>query len=128
MIFRSDLDLQFKCYHHEDKSKTTNWPNSVSVTVNNKPLTLERGDSKTSHKPLLLKNVCKTGRNTIQINVVACCCSHLFVLQLVHRPSVNSVFQGLLIKRKLPAELCIKKIKHNFKTPTRFLNEITQNN
>ena len=111
---RSDLELQFKCYHHEDKSMTTNWPNSVSVSVNNTPLTLERGDSKTSHKPLLLKNVCKPGRNTIQINVRVCCCSHLFVLHLVHRPSVNSVFQGLLKKRLLPAELCMKKSKINF--------------
>ena len=29
--------------------------------------------------------VCQAGRNTIQITVSACCCSHLFVLQLVHR-------------------------------------------
>ena len=53
---------------------TTNWPNSVSVSVNNTPLNLERGENKTSHKPLLLKNVCKPGRNTIQINVLVCCC------------------------------------------------------
>ena len=35
--------------------------------------------------------------------------SHLFVLQLVHRPSVRSVLQGLLRKRLLPAEHCITK-------------------
>lgn len=35
--------------------------------------------------------------------------SHLFVLQLVHRPSVRSVLQGLLKKRLLPAEHCITK-------------------
>ena len=29
--------------------------------------------------------MCQAGRNTIQITVSACCCSHLFVLQLVHR-------------------------------------------
>lgn len=40
--------------------------------------------------------------------------SHLFVLQLVHRPSVRSVLQGLLRKRLLNAELCISKIKRNF--------------
>lgn len=40
--------------------------------------------------------------------------SHLFVLQLVHRPSVRSVLQGLLRKRLLPAEHCITKIKRNF--------------
>lgn len=40
--------------------------------------------------------------------------SHLFVLQLVHRPSVRSVLQGLLRKRLLAAENCINKIKKNF--------------
>lgn len=35
--------------------------------------------------------------------------SHLFILQLVHRPSVKSVLQGLLRKRLLPAEHCITK-------------------
>ena len=52
----------------------TNWPASVSVTVNATPLNIERGDNKTSHKPLYLKNVCQAGRNTIQITVTACCC------------------------------------------------------
>ena len=40
--------------------------------------------------------------------------SHLFVLQLVHRPTVKSVVQGLLRKRLLPLEHCITKIKRNF--------------
>ncbi|KAI4872880.1 hypothetical protein NFI96_029148, partial [Prochilodus magdalenae] len=111
---RSDLELQFKCYHHEDRQMNTNWPASVQVSVNATPLTIERGDNKTSHKPLLLKQVCQPGRNTIQITVTACCCSHLFVLQLVHRPSVRSVLQGLLKKRLLPAEHCIAKVKRNF--------------
>ncbi|KAL7990278.1 hypothetical protein Chor_013708 [Crotalus horridus] len=92
----SDLELQFKCYHHEDRQMNTNWPASVQVSVNATPLTIERGDNKTSHKPLHLKH------------------SHLFVLQLVHRPSVRSVLQGLLKKRLLPAEHCITKIKRNF--------------
>ena len=35
--------------------------------------------------------------------------SHVFLLQLVHRPSVNSVLQGLLRKRLLPTEHCIAK-------------------
>uniref|UniRef100_A0A674IKT2 Zinc finger MIZ-type containing 1 n=1 Tax=Terrapene triunguis TaxID=2587831 RepID=A0A674IKT2_9SAUR len=112
--YRSDLELQFKCYHHEDRQMNTNWPASVQVSVNATPLTIERGDNKTSHKPLHLKHVCQPGRNTIQITVTACCCSHLFVLQLVHRPSVRSVLQGLLKKRLLPAEHCITKIKRNF--------------
>lgn len=40
--------------------------------------------------------------------------SHLFVLQLVHRPSVRSVLQGLLKKRLLPAEHCITKSMSHF--------------
>ncbi|XP_073684419.1 zinc finger MIZ domain-containing protein 1-like [Garra rufa] len=114
LMWRSDLELQFKCYHHEDRQTYTNWPASVQVSVNATPLTIERGDNKTSHKPLHLKHVCQPGRNTIQITVTACCCSHLFVLQLVHRPSVRSVLQGLLRKRLLAAEHCITKVKRNF--------------
>ncbi|XP_060076777.1 zinc finger MIZ domain-containing protein 1-like isoform X1 [Ylistrum balloti] len=114
LMWRSDLELQLKCFHHEDRQMNTNWPASVTVSVNANPLTIERGENKTSHKPLYLKGVCAPGRNTIQITVTACCCSHLFVLQLVHRPSVRSVLQGLLRKRLLPAEHCITKIKRNF--------------
>lgn len=53
------------------------------VSVNATPLTIERGDNKTSHKPLYLKQVCQPGRNTIQITVTACCCvsdTHILVL------------------------------------------------
>ncbi|KAM7028627.1 zinc finger MIZ domain-containing protein 2 isoform 2-T2 [Acridotheres tristis] len=118
LMMRPDLELQFKCYHHEDRQMNTNWPASVQVSVNATPLNIERGDNKTSHKPLYLKHVCQPGRNTIQITVTACCCSHLFVLQLVHRPSVRSVLQGLIKKRLLPAEHCITKIKRNFSSGT----------
>uniref|UniRef100_A0A8C4DTX4 SP-RING-type domain-containing protein n=1 Tax=Dicentrarchus labrax TaxID=13489 RepID=A0A8C4DTX4_DICLA len=118
LMLRPDLELQFKCYHHEDRQMNTNWPASVQVSVNATPLCIERGDNKTSHKPLYLKQVCQPGRNTVQITVTACCCSHLFVLQLVHRPSVRSVLQGLMKKRLLPAEHCITKIKRNFSSGT----------
>lgn len=43
--------------------------------------------------------------------------SHLFVLQLVHRPSVRSVLQGLLKKRLLPAEHCITKSEWPSRSP-----------
>ena len=36
--------------------------------------------------------------------------SHLFVLQLVHRPTVKSVLQGLLKKRLVPMEHCVAKV------------------
>lgn len=45
--------------------------------------------------------------------------SHLFVLQLVHRPSVRSVLQGLLKKRLLPAEHCITKSEYEEQVPSR---------
>lgn len=77
---RPDLELQFKCYHHEDRQMNTNWPASVQVSVNATPLTIERGDNKTSHKPLYLKHVCQPGRNTIQITVTACCCVSVLLL------------------------------------------------
>lgn len=114
LVWRSDLELQLKCFHHEDRQMNTNWPASVQVSVNATPLSIDRGENKTSHKPLYLKDVCVPGRNTIQITVSACCCSHLFVLQLVHRPSVRSVLQSLLRKRLLTADHCIAKIKRNF--------------
>lgn len=40
--------------------------------------------------------------------------SHLFVLQMVHRPSVHSIMQGMLRKNLLPAESGVAKIKRNF--------------
>ncbi|KAF0292262.1 Zinc finger MIZ domain-containing protein 1 [Amphibalanus amphitrite] len=118
LMWRSDLELQLKCFHHDDRNMDTNWPASVQVSVNAYPLNIDRGEYKSTHRPLNLKEFCQPGRNTIQITVTACCCvsgrSHLFVLQLVHRPSVRSVLQGLLRKRLLPADHCINKIKRNF--------------
>ncbi|XP_020286659.1 zinc finger MIZ domain-containing protein 1-like isoform X2 [Pseudomyrmex gracilis] len=111
---RPDLELQLKCFHHEDRLMNTNWPSSVQVSVNATPLVIDRGENKNSHKPLYLKDVAQAGRNTIQITVSACCCSHLFVLQLVHRPTIRSVLHGLLRRRLLPADQCIQKIKRNF--------------
>ncbi|KAI1293841.1 Zinc finger MIZ domain-containing protein 1 [Halotydeus destructor] len=114
LMTRPDLELQLKCFHHEDRLMNTNWPASVQVSVNATPLLIDRGENKSSHKPLYLKDVCQPERNTIQITVSACSCSHHFLLQLVHRPTVKSVLQGLLRKRLLPAEHCIAKIKRNF--------------
>lgn len=33
IIFRPDLELEFKCYHHDDKMQYTNWPQSVQVRI-----------------------------------------------------------------------------------------------
>jgi len=133
LSWRPDLELQLKCFHHEDRSHNTNWPGSVAVSVNATPLPIDRsGDGAAAaaaeanknpqlappHKALYLKDVCHAGRNTIQITVSACCCSHLFSLQLVHRPTVKSVVQGLLKKRLLPLENCVAKVKKNFNSFT----------
>lgn len=139
---RNDLELQLKCFHHEDRQMHTNWPGSVQISVNAQPLMIDRGEIKVTHKPLYLKSICVEGRNTIQITVAACCCvsilttirkiytsckiirnfnmknfnsqSHLFVLQMVHRPSVQSILQGMLRKNLLPAEHGVAKIKAFF--------------
>lgn len=73
-IIRLDLELQLKCFHHEDRQMNTNWPASVQVSANATPLVIDRGENKSSHRPLYLKRVCQPGRNTIQITVSACCC------------------------------------------------------
>lgn len=78
--WRSDLELQLKCFHHEDRQMNTNWPASVQVSVNATPLVIDRGENKSSHKPLYLKDVCQAGRNTIQITVSTCCCVSLKIL------------------------------------------------
>ena len=79
---RQDLELQLKCFHHEDRQMNTNWPASVTVSVNATPLNIERGENKSSHKPLYLKDVCMAGRNTVQITVTACCCVRLTLTPL----------------------------------------------
>ena len=90
-MWRPDLELQLKCFHHEDRAMNTNWPNSVAVSVNATPLPIERNGGAVTidplhpqyknnpqlasqHKPLYLKEVATGGRNTIQITVTACCC------------------------------------------------------
>ncbi|KAA8579208.1 hypothetical protein FQN60_000030, partial [Etheostoma spectabile] len=89
LMLRPDLELQFKCYHHEDRQMNTNWPASVQVSVNATPLCIERGDNKTSHKPLYLKPVCQPGRNTVQITVTACCCRNFSNGTIPGTPGLN---------------------------------------
>lgn len=78
LLWRNDLELQLKCFHHEDRQMHTNWPASVQVSVNSTPLTIDRGDAKSYHKPLYLKDICTAGKNMIQITVAACCCVSIF--------------------------------------------------
>lgn len=164
-IIRSDLELQLKCFHHEDRQMNTNWPASVQVSANATPLVIDRGENKSSHRPLYLKRVCQPGRNTIQITVSACCCvsqsiayfgwngdpidispirihgimdlfslcfslsfvrslqSHLFVLQLVHRPTIRHALQGLLRRSLVSMDQCVAKIKRNFNSSQTLTSE-----
>ena len=39
---RNDLELQFSCYLHNDKQEVCNWPNGVSVSINEKKLQIDR--------------------------------------------------------------------------------------
>lgn len=110
LLLRPDLELQFKCYHHEDRQMNTNWPASVQVSVNATPLTIERGDNKTSHKPLYLKQVCQPGRNTIQITVTACCCV-----------SSTSVCLGMVYRVKIAASLSLCFAVKGIDTPDCFI-------
>lgn len=74
LMQRTDLELQLKCFHHEDATMSTNWPASVAISVNGAQLTIERGDTRLLHRPLHIKHLCQAGRNTLQISVTACCC------------------------------------------------------
>lgn len=105
-VSRSDLELQFKCYHHEDRQMNTNWPASVQVSVNATPLTIERGDNKTSHKPLHLKHVCQPGRNTIQITVTACCCVSIKHGNCKHA-SANTYRDALIVTAMFPPAVAL---------------------
>lgn len=134
LMNRPDLDLQLKCFNHEDPLMNTNWPATVQVSVNSMPMQIDRSNA--SHRPLYLKKICLSGRNMIQITVSACCCvsappahfrcpptltsslsspqSHLFILQIVHRPQIKIVVQGMLRNRILSADQAVAKIKRNF--------------
>uniref|UniRef100_T1PIR0 MIZ/SP-RING zinc finger n=1 Tax=Musca domestica TaxID=7370 RepID=T1PIR0_MUSDO len=115
LMCRSDLELQLKCFHQDDRQMNTNWPHTVTVSANATPLNIERSE-KTGQalRPLYLKSVCQPGRNTLQLTASSCCCSHLFVLQLVHRPSVRQVMQSLHKRNLLPLEHSVAKIKRYF--------------
>lgn len=112
LMSRSDFELMLKCFHKEDRSMTTNWPAMVSISLNEVPLLIDCGSELVPrHQPMFLKSICKPGQNTLQISVKACCCSHLFVLQIVRRPSVSSVLHSLVPKQLLPAPHSVSKIK-----------------
>lgn len=90
LMCRSDLELQLKCFHHEDRQMNTNWPASVQVSANSTPLEIDRGENKNTHRPLYLKQVCQPGRNTIQITVSTCCC--VSFIRFSQKTKINGKF------------------------------------
>lgn len=41
-FYRNDLEIHFKCYHHDDKQELCNWPQGVSVRINGHPIPIDR--------------------------------------------------------------------------------------
>lgn len=73
--FSTDLELQLKCFHQDDRQMNTNWPHTVTVSANATPLNIERSEkNSTALRPLYLKAVCQPGRNTLQLTASSCCC------------------------------------------------------
>jgi hypothetical protein len=107
LMCRSDLELQLKCFHHEDRQMNTNWPASVQVSANSTPLEIDRGENKNTHRPLYLKQVCQAGRNTIQITVSTCCCVSVnFGKQLIFKCMLIYLFLSLLIVTSIRITTC----------------------
>lgn len=130
LMANPDLQLELKCYHHEDPHRTTNWPDAISVSVNGSPVAIQRGSPGRIHKALHIKQLCRGGKkNIITITATACCCSHFFLLHIVHRPSIRAVVQHILRKQILPTESCIDKCKqilamaYSFRNRNQICNE-----
>uniref|UniRef100_A0A5S6PZR5 SP-RING-type domain-containing protein n=1 Tax=Trichuris muris TaxID=70415 RepID=A0A5S6PZR5_TRIMR len=106
-----DLDIQLKCFHADDRFMCNNWPHnaSIQIVVNGTPVIVRQID-----RPLYIKNLCQPNKNTLQVAVQQCCCSHLFMLSLISRPHVERVLSNLVRRKLLPVELAIEKIKRSF--------------
>ncbi|PAA54158.1 hypothetical protein BOX15_Mlig020144g1, partial [Macrostomum lignano] len=111
LMSRADLELQFLACLANDPAALCNWPAGLTVSVNGSPVPITHQCRPVHLKQLLLQP--GTGQaNCLQLGLSACCCSHLFLLQLVHRPTVASVVQGLWRRRRLALESCVEKLKH----------------
>ncbi|KHJ45153.1 MIZ/SP-RING zinc finger [Trichuris suis] len=106
-----DLDIQLKCFHADDRFMCNNWPHnaSIQIVVNGTPVIVRQID-----RPLYIKNLCQPNKNTLQVAVQQCCCSHLFMLSLISRPHVERVLSNLVRRKLLPVEMAIEKIKRSF--------------
>ncbi|KAI6656502.1 Zinc finger MIZ domain-containing protein 1 [Oopsacas minuta] len=111
VVRKVDLDVQLRCYQSSETHLSSSWPKDqeIHVLINNYRIIINESESK-MQKPLLLKKYCVSGLNMLQLNVRACCCSHLFELQLVHRPSITSVKNKISKERFIDSELSLNKI------------------
>lgn len=106
-----NFDLQLKCFHADDKAMANNWPHNanIQICVNGSPVIV-----KSVERPLYIKMLCQKQQNTLQVAVQQCCCSHLFCLSVVSRPSIESVVREVTRTRTLPTDQCVEKIRGFF--------------
>jgi len=74
LMWREDLDLQLRCFHHEDRFMRINWPKEITVEVNDRKLKVERTGDVWQQQPLLIKAACHSGENMLKISVKNCAC------------------------------------------------------
>ena len=74
LMWREDLELQLKSFHHEDKFMRVNWPTDIDVELNDVKSTIARSEGVWDSKPLYLKGNCHTGKNVLKISVNVCSC------------------------------------------------------
>ena len=111
----SDDFCSRKCFALADTvRRTTSWPASITITINGRPVVIQRNSESSRpfpHRPLHIKQLClpPPKKNQIIINASACCCSHLFVLHVVHRPTIRSFMQNILKSRIFSVDHCLQK-------------------
>ncbi|XP_055347656.1 zinc finger MIZ domain-containing protein 1-like isoform X2 [Paramacrobiotus metropolitanus] len=108
------LQVELKCYRPEN-TWFTNWPDAISVAVNGRPVAIQRGGPQQPHRPLHIKELLRPNkRNVISFHAQQCCCSHLFVLHVVHRPTIRSVINHVVKFRTVAIPQGIERLKSNF--------------
>ncbi|MEN2500327.1 MAG: Zinc finger MIZ domain-containing protein 1, partial [Marteilia pararefringens] len=102
LMWRNDIELQFKCFHHEDKFMRVSWPRGIKIIINDSPVPVNEpspNNMMPASLPLFIKGVCHKGRNTIDVSVNNCACSHLLYLQIVHRPTILQIMEKVYQSR-----------------------------
>uniref|UniRef100_A0A914VV58 SP-RING-type domain-containing protein n=1 Tax=Plectus sambesii TaxID=2011161 RepID=A0A914VV58_9BILA len=111
---QSELDVQLKCFHREDRRMENSWPQaqttsqmSVQVQINGHVVPF-----RSPHRSLYVKTLCIPGRNVLQITVNQCVCSHFFLMQIVRRVPVRKLAEQMLQSNPLtPNSFAMSKQK-----------------